>query len=132
MTLWLIDRNQAHYRLTDSFTPAFFVSGSEEGLAHLQDAAQKQATKLRVRLTERTDLWRNAQRKVLEASVLAPTEFGGWGRWVHRVDSRLQMYNSALMVASLYCWAKRVLPLGLEVVARAEEGRSQASEWRAA
>ncbi len=130
MTLWLIDRNQAHYRLTDSFTPAFFVSGSEEGLAHLQDAAQKQATKLRVRLTERTDLWLNAQRKVLEVSVLAPTEFVGWGRWVHRFDSRLQLYNSDLMVASLYCWEKRVFPLALVEVAADEEGRIQAIECR--
>jgi len=130
MTLWLIDRNQAHYRLTDSFTPAFFVSGNEEGLAHLQDAAQKQATKLRVRLTERTDLWLNAQRKVLEVSVLAPTEFVGWGRWVHRFDSRLQLYNSDLMVASLYCWEKRVFPLALVEVAADEEGRIQAIECR--
>ena len=28
MTLWLIDRNQSHYRLTDSFAPAFYVSGT--------------------------------------------------------------------------------------------------------
>jgi hypothetical protein len=47
MTLWLIDRNQAHYRLTDTFTPAFYVSRSEEKLARLRDAAEKQATKLR-------------------------------------------------------------------------------------
>ena len=26
MTLWLIDRNQSHYRLTDDFAPAFYVS----------------------------------------------------------------------------------------------------------
>ncbi len=130
MTLWLIDRNQAHYRLTDSFTPAFFVSGSEDGLARLQDAAQKQATKVRARLTERTDLWLNAQRKVLEMSVLAPTEFVGWGRWVHRLDSRLQLYNSDLMVASLYCWEKRVFPLAFVEVAADEEGRIQAIECR--
>ncbi len=135
MTLWLIDRNQAHYRLTDSFTPAFFVSGSEGGLAHLQDAAQKQATKLRARLTERTDLWLNAQRKVLEVSVLAPTEFVGWGRWVHHFDSRLQLYNSDLMVAALYCWEKRIFPLAFVEVEADEEGRVRAmgcqdDEWK--
>src|SRR5438876_100532 len=52
MTLWLIDRNQAHYRLTDTFTPAFYVSGSDERLAALQDATQKQPKKLRARLSE--------------------------------------------------------------------------------
>lgn len=128
MTLWLIDRNQAHYRLTDAFTPAFFVSGSEEDLARLQDAAQRQATKLRARLTERTDLWLNAQREVLELSVLAPTEFVGWGRWVHRLDSRLQLYNSDLMVASLYCWEKRVFPLAYVAVEADDEGSVRAME----
>jgi DNA polymerase II len=130
MTLWLIDRNQAHYRLTDTFTPAFFVSGSEERLARLQDAAQKQATKLRARLTERIDLWLNAPRQVLELSVLCPTDFVGWGRWVHRFDSRLQLYNSDLMVASLYCWEKRVFPLALVQVEADEEGGIQAIECR--
>jgi DNA polymerase-2 len=130
MTLWLIDRNQAHYHLTDTFTPAFYVSGSEERLAHLQDAAQKQHTKLRPRLTERIDLWLNAPRQVLELSVLCPTDFVGWGRWVHRFDSRLQLYNSDLMVASLYCWEKRVFPLAFVQVEADEEGRIQAIECR--
>ena len=48
---------------------------------------------------------------VLEVSVLCPTDFMGWGRWVHKLDSRLQLYNSDLMVASLYCWEKRIFPL---------------------
>jgi DNA polymerase-2 len=134
MTLWLIDRNQAHYRLTDTFTPAFFVTGSEERLARLQEAAQKQHTKLRPQLTERIDLWLNAPRQVLELSVLCPTEFVGWGRWVHRFDSRLELYNSDLMVASLYCWEKRVFPLAFVEVEADEEGRIKAidcrdSEW---
>ena len=130
MTLWLIDRNQAHYRLTDTFTPAFFVSGSDDRLARLQDAAQKQHTKLRPRLTERIDLWLNAPRQVLELSVLCPTDFVGWGRWVHRFDSRLQLYNSDLMVASLYCWEKGVFPLAFVQVEADEEGRIQAIECR--
>jgi len=130
MTLWLIDRNQAHYRLTDTFTPAFFVSGSQERLARLQDAAQKQHTKLRPKLTERVDLWLNAPRQVLELSVLCPTEFVSWGRWVHRFDSRLQLYNSDLMVASLYCWEKQVFPLAFVQLEANEEGRIEAIECR--
>ena len=75
MTLWLIDRNQSHFRLTDSFAPAFCVSGDHERLVQLQDAAQHQTTELRTRFTERTDLWLNAPRTVLEVSVLCPTDF---------------------------------------------------------
>src|SRR5204863_9744109 len=109
---------------------AFFVSGSKEGLARLQDAARKQATKLRARLTERIDLWLNAERKVLEVSVLAPTEFVGWGRWVHRFDSRLQLYNSDPMVASLYCWEKRIFPLAFVEGQAVDEVSIQVIECR--
>jgi DNA polymerase II len=130
MTLWLIDRNQSHYRLTDSFAPAFYVSGDHEKLLHLQDTAYKQTTELRTRLTERTDLWLNAPRPVLEVSVLSPTDFVGWGRWVHRLDSRLQLYNSDLMVASLYCWEKKVFPLARVEVEADEEGKIQSIECR--
>jgi DNA polymerase-2 len=130
MTLWLIDRNQSHYRLTDSFAPAFYVSGDHQRLVHLQDAAQNKTTELRTRFTERTDLWLNAPRRVLEVSVLCPTDFLGWGRWVHKLDSRLQLYNSDLMVASLYCWEKRIFPLAFVEVDADDECRIQSIECR--
>ena len=123
MTLWLIDRNQSHYRLTDSFAPAFYVSGPEERLIQLRDAAQRKTTELRTRFTERNDLWLNAARQVLEVSVLRPTSFIGWGRWVHKLDSKLQLYNSDLMVASLYCWEKRLFPLSFVEVEADDEGK---------
>jgi hypothetical protein len=47
---------------------------------HLQDAAQNKTTELRTWFTERTDLWLNAPRQVLEVSVLCPTDFMGWGQ----------------------------------------------------
>src|SRR5207249_4879776 len=109
--------------LTDTFTPAFYVSGSDERLADLQQATQKQPTKLRARLTERIDLWLNAERKVLEVSVLCPTEFVGWGRWVHKLDSKLQLYNSDLMLASLYCWENGLFPLSFVEVEADDEGK---------
>src|SRR5882724_1263945 len=56
MTLWLTDRNQSHFRLTDSFAPAFYVSGTEERLVQLRDAMHRKTTELRTRFTERTDL----------------------------------------------------------------------------
>src|SRR5467141_3611142 len=130
MTLWLIDRNQSHYRLTDSFAPAFYVSGDHERLLLFQDSAQLQTTQLRTRFTERTDLWLNAPRTVLEVSVLCPTDFMGWGRLVHKLDSRLQLYNSDLMVASLYCWEKRIFPLAYVEVETDDEGKIQSIACR--
>src|SRR5712664_752519 len=123
MTLWLIDRNQSHYRLTDSFAPAFYVSGDHERLVQLRATARQKTTELRTQFTERTDLWLNAPRPVLEVSVLCPTNFMGWGRWVHKLDSRLQLYNSDLMVASIYCWEKRIFPLAYVEVEADDEGK---------
>jgi hypothetical protein len=130
MTLWLIDRNQVRYRLSDDFAPAFYVSGSEEKLARLQDAARNQTTDLRTHMSERTDLWLNATRPVLQVSVHSPVDFVGWGRWVHRFDSRLQLYNSDLMVASLYCWEKHLFPLAFVEVEADEAGKVLAIERR--
>ena len=134
MTLWLIDRNQSHYRLTDDFAPAFYVSGTPNGLARLKEAVEKQTADLRACLTERTDLWLNATREVLKISVHSPIDFVSWGRWVHRVDSQLQLYNSDLMVASLYCWEKQLFPLAFVEVEADSEGKiisieCQDSEW---
>jgi DNA polymerase II len=130
MTLWLIDRNHSHYRLTDSFAPAFYVSGTEERLVQLRDTAQRKTAELRTRFTERIDLWLNAQRQVLEISVLRPSDFLGWGRWVHKLDSKLQLYNSDLMVASLYCWEKRLFPLSFVEVEADDEGKIQSITCR--
>jgi DNA polymerase-2 len=134
MTLWLIDRNQTRYRLSDDFAPAFYVSGSEERLSRLRDAARNQTSDLRTQMTERTDLWLNASRPVLQVSVHSPVDFVAWGRWVHRLDSRLQLYNSDLMVASLYCWENGLFPLSFVEAETDETGKilsieSRDSEW---
>src|ERR1700722_11627827 len=94
MTLWLLDKNQKHYRLNDRFSPAFYVSGSPDGIHKLQDALERKRDAVSTQLTERIDLFKNELRQVLEISVRCPTELISWGRWVHRFDSRLQLYNS--------------------------------------
>ena len=134
MTLWLIDQNQRHHQLTDRFSPAFYVSGTIEKLAALRCALEQQKSAVLARLTERMDLWQNQLKQVLEITVLHPTELVGWGRWVHRFDSRLQLYNSDLMVASLYCWEKKVFPFARVEVEADEQRNIQAiaccdDEW---
>ena len=111
MILWLIDANQKRCRLIDRFRPSFYVSGNIGQVARLRCAIEKQGPVVSARLTEKIDLWQNQQREVLEISVHHPAHFSAWSRWTHRFDSRLELYNSDLMVASLYCWEKRVFPL---------------------
>jgi DNA polymerase II len=120
MILWLIDANQKRYRLIDRFSPFFYVSGNIEQVARLRCAIEKQGPSVSARLTEKIDLWQNQQREVLEISVHHPVDFVAWSRWTHRFDARLELYNSDLMVASLYCWEKKVFPLA-RVEAEADE-----------
>jgi DNA polymerase-2 len=111
MMLWLIEANQKRHRLTDRFTPAFYVRGLPESLKRLEQALQKFAANVACRFTERRDLWENRAVPVLEVTVARPTQFSSWVRWVHRFDSRLLLFDSDLMLESLYCWRHSVFPL---------------------
>ena len=133
MTLWLIDPNQTRHRLIDRFAPVFYVSGPDAVLHRLRDAAAMQPHALACRTVERMDLWEPAAagpRPVLEIEVAHPNEFASWTRWVRQFDSALRLYNSDLMLASLYCWQRGVFPLARVQVEADEEGRVLALECR--
>jgi DNA polymerase-2 len=134
MTLWLIGPNQTRHRLIDRFAPAFYVSGPDAVLRRLRAAAARQPHALACRTTERMDLWEQRARPVLEIEVAHPNEFTSWTRWVRQFDSALRLYNSDLMLASLYCWQRGVFPLARVEVEADEEGRVLAiacrdTEW---
>ena len=121
MTLWLIDPNQTRHRLVDRFAPVFYVSGPDAVLRRLRAAIARQPHALACRAAERLDLWEPALapkdgataglRPVLEIEVAHPNEFTSWTRWVRQFDPALRLYNSDLMLASLYCWQHNVFPL---------------------
>jgi DNA polymerase-2 len=111
MTLWLIEANQNRRRLIDrSFQPCFYVHGPAARLARLGQALAARA-RVACGLTERTDIWEGEGLRVLQVTVHHPTQFAALGRFVHRYDSALRLYNSDLMLAPLYCWEKEVFPL---------------------
>ncbi len=123
MKLWLIEPNQKRHLLIDRFAPSFYAAGSPEDLRRLQVALETRGHGVACRLTERTDIWERDPIVVLEISVARPSEFSAWARWVHRFDSRLRLYNSDLMLASLYCWERRVFPLAWVEAEVDEENR---------
>jgi len=110
MKLWLMEPNQKRHLLIDRFTPSFYVSGSSDGLRRLQEALAGKSNAVTCSLTERTDIWEREARTVLEVSVQHPNEYSSWARWVHRFDSTLRLYNSDLMLASVYYWQRNVFP----------------------
>jgi len=61
------------------------------------DAAQRKTTELRTRFTERTDLWLNARRQVLEFRSRPSNFIAGTGC---TSSIEIAFYNSELMVAS--------------------------------
>jgi DNA polymerase-2 len=130
MTLWLIGPNQTRHRMIDRFTPAFYVSGPDAVLRRLRGEAARQPHALACRATERMDLWEQRPRPVLEIEVAHPNEFASWTRWARQFDQSLRLYNSDLMLASLYCWQRGVFPLARVEVEADGEGRVLALQCR--
>jgi DNA polymerase elongation subunit (family B) len=125
MVLWLIESSRKRRRLIDgSFRPCFYVQGPERRLACLAAALQARAPVSCV-LTERQNIWDRQPLRVLQVSAHHPTLFAPLTRFVRRFDSSLILYNSDLMLASMYCWEKEIFPLArVEIEADPPAGRS--------
>jgi DNA polymerase-2 len=133
MTLWLLTPNQTRHRLIDPFSPAFYAHGPEPRLRQLKQALAHQ-TGVTSQFVERINLWENRAVPAVEVSVERPTQFRSWTNWVQRFDSTLQLFNSDLMLASVYCWQKHVFPLARVEVETDEadcvcELRCRDDEW---
>ena len=111
MVVWLIESSQKRRRLIDrSFRPCFYVQGPEGQLARLAETLPARAA-VSCALTERQNIWDRRMLRVLQVSAHHPTLFAPLARFVRRFDSSLALYDSDLMLASMYCWEKNVFPL---------------------
>jgi DNA polymerase II len=129
MTLWLLTPNQTRHRLIDAFSPAFYAHAPEPRLRQLEQALARTAG-VTSRLTERINPWENRAITVLEVSVQDPTQFRSRTYWVHQFDATLPLFNSDLMLASVYCWQHRVFPLARVEVEVDEHGWVRELECR--
>ncbi|HEV2297193.1 MAG TPA: DNA polymerase domain-containing protein [Candidatus Acidoferrales bacterium] len=111
MVLWLLTPNQTRHKLIDvSFQPAFYVHTQEralEQLAHLVTARFR----AHCRLAERRDIWQAKPLRVLEVTVCDPLCFRPAVHFVQRAKPEARLYDSDLMLPTLYCWQKHVFPL---------------------
>jgi DNA polymerase II len=123
MKLWLITPRKTRHLLIDRFAPSFYASGSRDSLEQLQSALFTRARGVSACFTERIDIWERDPLEVLEISVERPSDFSAWARWVHRFDSRLRLYDSDLMLASMYCWHRHIFPLAFVEIEADEENR---------
>ncbi|MFZ0211087.1 MAG: DNA polymerase domain-containing protein [Candidatus Acidiferrales bacterium] len=111
MALWLLTPNQTTHRLIDSsFHPAFYVCAEEsisQPLAHLLTSQFR----LECHSVERVDIWQAKEIPVLEIAVHNPLCFRPAVGVVQRANHEARLYNSDLMLATLYCWEKNIFPL---------------------
>ena len=112
MIVWLIEPGQPKRRrlIDSSFRPCFYVQGPERQLARLGETLTARAA-VTCTLTERQNIWDRRMLRVLQVSAHHPTLFAPMTRFVRRFDSSLTLYDSDLMLASMYCWEKNVFPL---------------------
>lgn len=111
MALWLIEANGKRQRLIDqSFQPCFYVQGHETRLSRLAQALEARFPAW-CALTDRTNIWGGQQLRVLQVAVHHLPLFSTLSRFVRRFNASLRLYNSDLMLASVYCWEKGVFPL---------------------
>jgi DNA polymerase elongation subunit (family B) len=123
MTLWLLTPNQTTHKLTDaSFRPSFYVHAGEPALQRLAHLLSERFRADCCR-TERTDIWQGKQILTLEVAVRDPTNFRAAVYFVQGADSEARLYNSDLMLASLYCWQRDLFPLARVEADADEEGR---------
>ncbi len=109
--MWLIEPNQKRRRLIDrSFRPCFYVQGPEKQLTRLAETLTARAA-VACALTERQNIWDRRMLRVLQVAVHHPTLFAPLARFTRRFDNSLTLYDSDLMLASMYCWEKNVFPL---------------------
>jgi DNA polymerase elongation subunit (family B) len=112
MIVWLIEPGKPKRRrlIDSSFRPCFYVQGPERQLARLGETLTARAA-VSCTLTERQNIWDRRMLRVLQVSAHHPTLFAPMTRFVRRFDSSLTLYDSDLMLASMYCWEKNVFPL---------------------
>jgi DNA polymerase-2 len=112
MALWLIETSGKRRRLIDrSFQPCFYVQGPENRLLQLARVMEAKFPAWGA-LTERASIWDGRPLRVLQVAVHHLPLFSTLSRFVRRFDPGLRLYNSDLMLASVYCWEKGVFPLG--------------------
>ena len=86
------------------------MQGPEKQLARLAETLPARAA-VSCALTERQNIWDRRLLRVLQVRAHHPTLFAPLARFVRRFDSSLTLYDSDLMLASMYCWEKNVFPL---------------------
>ena len=131
MKLWLIEPNQKRHRLIDRFAPVFYVSGPDAVLRRLR-AAMPRGSRTRSPAVS-PSAWicgSSARVRCWKSKSRIPTNILRGRAGCASFDASLRLYNSDLMLASLYCWQRGIFPLARVEAEVDSEGRILALECR--
>lgn len=129
MTVWIIDQDGRAHALQDSFAPAFYVRGPASALHTVCRQLQQKRAPVRLRRTERFDLFLDRSIEVLEVSVLQPGLLDRIFRQVSEAHPDLDYYDADIAIPQRYALARDTFPLAYTAVEH-ENGYIQALETR--
>jgi len=114
MLLWLLDeRGRMHALRDDDFTPCFYVRGPEDELVALARGLRHRRLPVRLRRTERRDLFLDRDLEVLEIGVRVPAMLPAVVRQASEAFPHLTYYDADIPLPQRYVLARGVFPVAL-------------------
>ena len=111
MTVWLIDEQGQSYALRDTFAPSFYAHGPREELRAVCQMLRARHAPVKLRRTERLDLFLDRPLEVLEVSVRIPSMLTRLFRQTADYRPDLTYYDADIPLPQRYALARHVFPL---------------------
>ena len=120
MAVWLIDQDGRSHLLQDSLEPAFYAQGSADQLRKVCDELRRRGAPVRIRTTERIDLFLDRAVEVLEVRVLQPKLLPSLFNQISRKYPDLTYYDADIPLPQRYVLARDLFPLAYCLVEHLE------------
>ena len=111
MSVWLIDREGRAHELRDSFSPRFYVQGSSDRLRDLSASLIGKRAPVKLRMTERIDLFLDRKIEVLEVRVTVPGQLPRLFHQASRAFPDLTYYDADIPLPQRYVLERELFPL---------------------
>jgi DNA polymerase-2 len=111
MAVWLIDEQGRSHALRDTLAPSFYVHGPREELRAVCQMLRARRAPVRLRRTERLDLFLDRPLEVLEVSVQIPRLLPRLFRQTADFRPHLTYYDTDIPLPQRYALTRGVFPL---------------------
>lgn len=111
VSVWIIDNQGVSHHLLDRLQPSFFVGGPPSELRRVCEWVRGARLPVRLKRSERYDLFAHSYLIVLEIQVKIPSQFERIVRRVSETFPELDYYNADLTVPQFYFYERNLFPL---------------------